>query len=67
MSAISEVDIRDWQSIQLGPVKQAVNKLWHVDDVNLNDLQMIEKFFQQVELIRNRQLQAIPALFRRSD
>ena len=63
---ISEVDVRDWEQInpqraqeRLDTLGQALGSAVFYDDYNY-----LKKFIDQVELIRRKQVQQIPALFK---
>lgn len=73
---ISEVDIRDWEKIDIQKAKEVVDDL---DDFARMDkgveavgaIKFMQDFFQQLELIRDKQLKAaqsrVPALFRKGE
>ena len=58
---ISEVDIRDWDKID---VKAARDQLDHVSANTGFYMNEIDNFITQVELIQKKQVKQIPALFK---
>lgn len=67
MSTISEVDIRDWDSIQPKAASQAFERIWE-EFMEDGDLETLRNFFTQVELLRDKQIKAaqknVAALFK---
>lgn len=75
MSTISEVDIRDWESVNISSAKESLARVieWDCsdpsDDIEFNRLwSNFYTLLSQVELLRDKQIKAatkqIPALFK---
>lgn len=64
---ISDVDIKDWEHIDVKRAEESLNSLTHAvgSAVFYDDLYMLKKFIKEVELLRRKQLQQVPALFKK--
>lgn len=64
---ISDVDIKDWEHIDVARAHESLNSLTHAagSAVFYDDIYMLKKFIQEVELLRRKQVQQIPALFKK--
>jgi hypothetical protein len=67
MSKLVQVDVSDWDNINPKEAEKAFDRIW--DEVmEPGDVIKLYAFFQQVELIRDKQIKAstkqIPALFK---
>lgn len=62
---ISEIDIRDWDNVDINEAKTQLRTLGHAlhNDVFLEEYNYLVKFINSVELIRKKQVKQIPALF----
>jgi predicted oxidoreductase (fatty acid repression mutant protein) len=63
---ISDVDIKDWESINIQRAEHSLNNLTHAvgSVVFYEDLYNLKKFIKEVELLRRKQVQQVPALFK---
>lgn len=61
---ISEVDVRDWNKVDITKAKRALGNSW-VGEPGIGELLTLESFIQEVEDIREKQLKHIPRLERK--
>lgn len=66
---ISEVDIRDWEKVDIAAARESLQQLDVGYDVTVDGyraayVNTIEYFINQVELIQKKQVKQIPALFK---
>ena len=62
---ISEVDIRDWEHVDVNEAKTQLRNLGHAlhNDAFLDEFNYLVRFINSVELIRKKQVKQVPVLF----
>lgn len=59
---ISEIDIADWEKIDLKEAEKALDKSYYHQDVD--GYMYLWRMFKDLELIQKKQVKQVPALFK---